>query len=49
MRQQQQTSTVYEHVRNSAGPINLMENLQSKLKEKDGEIVQLQVSNARTD
>jgi hypothetical protein len=39
---QQQTLPVYDYLRNT-GAINILENLQSRLKEKEGEIVQLQV------
>lgn len=38
------TQTVYESLRNSGGGLNILESLQSKLKEKDGEIQQLQVN-----
>ena len=37
------SASLYESMRNS-GAASLMENLQSQLKQKDGEIVQLQVS-----
>jgi hypothetical protein len=38
---QQQNLPVYDYLRNT-GAINILENLQSRLKEKEGEIAQLQ-------